>query len=131
MTPAPHVHARVVLQDASTETQRQRAIVSYLRRCVTPWVFHVPNGGLRDPRVAAKLKADGVLPGVPDIGVVLPGGKILWIEVKAPGGRLSEAQIAFRDHIMATGGLWCLAYDIDGVERALASYGIASRGKAA
>lgn len=58
-------------------------------------VFAVPNGGLRDRRVAARLKAEGVLAGVPDLVVAEPRGRWhgLFVEVKKPGvGRLSDAQ---------------------------------------
>lgn len=35
------------------------------------WLHAVPNGGLRDPRTAAMLKAEGVKPGVPDLDLPL------------------------------------------------------------
>ena len=112
---------------AISEAALQTSIVAWLRLCVTPWTFAVPNGGLRDKAVAGRLKAQGVKAGIPDIGVPLRHGKILWIEVKAPGGRLSPEQTAFRDHIMATGGMWALAYDIDGVRLACRNFGIETR----
>lgn len=34
----------------------------------------------------------GVEPGVPDIVVMLRGGRVVWVEVKAPNGRLSPSQ---------------------------------------
>lgn len=57
-------------------------------------VHHVPNGGDRNPVVAAKLKAQGVTPGVPDISVEVPSGRFhgLRIEMKRRGGRASDAQ---------------------------------------
>ena len=47
--------------------------------------FHVPNGGQRNKIVAAKLKAEGVKAGVPDICVALPRGQFhgLFVEMKA------------------------------------------------
>ena len=30
-------------------------------------IYHVPNGGKRNPREAAKLKSMGVVPGIPDL----------------------------------------------------------------
>lgn len=50
-------------------------------------IFAVPNGGLRDPRVAAGLKAEGVLAGVPDLVVAEPRGSYhgLYVEMKRVG----------------------------------------------
>ena len=57
-------------------------------------IFAVPNGGARHVAVAAKLKAEGVKRGVPDVCLPVSRGGYhgLWIELKAPGGRTSEAQ---------------------------------------
>ncbi|MGE4267158.1 MAG: VRR-NUC domain-containing protein [Deferribacterales bacterium] len=58
-------------------------------------MFAVPNGGLRNATVAAKLKAEGVKPGVPDIflPVVRGGYHGLFIEMKrTKGGKLSAEQ---------------------------------------
>ena len=52
-------------------------------------IFAIPNGGKRDIVTAKKLQMDGVTPGVPDLFV--PELR-LWIEMKKPGGKLSEAQ---------------------------------------
>lgn len=50
-------------------------------------MFHVPNGGWRKPREAARLKREGVKPGVPDVCLPVPKGMYhgLWIEMKAKG----------------------------------------------
>lgn len=47
-------------------------------------VFAIPNGEARRPSVAARLKAEGVKPGVPDVFVPIPsyGFHGLWIEFK-------------------------------------------------
>jgi hypothetical protein len=49
-------------------------------------LYAIPNGGLRHPAVAAKLKAAGLKPGVPDICLAVPRGcwASLYIELKAP-----------------------------------------------
>lgn len=53
-------------------------------------IFAIPNGGARNIVTATKLKAEGVLPGVPDI--FIPAWK-LWVEMKKEkGGRVSESQ---------------------------------------
>ena len=54
----------------------------------------IPNGGLRNKITAAKLKAQGVKAGVPDLFLPVARGRYhgLWIEMKKEGGKLSEAQ---------------------------------------
>lgn len=53
-------------------------------------IFAIPNGGVRGKIAAAKLKAEGVVRGIPDLYV--PEWK-LWIEMKrVKGGRLSQDQ---------------------------------------
>ncbi len=60
-----------------------------LTRC-----FHIPNGGFRNIREAAKLKAMGVRAGVPDL--FLPVKRGLWsglfIELKFGKGKASDKQ---------------------------------------
>lgn len=65
--------------------------------CVLPelaLMYAVPNGGKRDPVTAAKLKQEGVKPGVPDVCLPVPRGgwAALYLEMKAPNGRLSPDQ---------------------------------------
>lgn len=57
-------------------------------------LFAVPNGGHRHVAVAAKLKAEGVRPGVPDLWLPVQrqGFAGLVIEMKAGKGRLSSNQ---------------------------------------
>ena len=47
-------------------------------------MYHVPNGGKRDAREAARFKAMGVKPGVPDLCIPVPRGGYagLYIEMK-------------------------------------------------
>lgn len=70
------------------EGQEQAALMREIELCypkVFELIYHVPNGGHRVKAVAAKLKAQGVKAGVPDL--VLPmarGGYFgLYIEFKA------------------------------------------------
>lgn len=81
------------------EHQIQCGIVMWARRSTFPIFLlhstgHVPNGGLRDIRVARKMKDEGQLAGVPDL--FLPhaahGYHGLYIEVKSPKCVLSEVQ---------------------------------------
>lgn len=58
-------------------------------------MLHVPNGGSRHPAEAARLKAQGVKAGVPDLCVPVAAGGYhgLFVEMKAvKGGRVSAKQ---------------------------------------
>jgi len=54
----------------------------------------IPNGGQRHPAVAAKLKREGVLAGIPDIFLPKPmGGSCgLYLELKYGKNKLSDIQ---------------------------------------
>ncbi|MDE3023647.1 MAG: VRR-NUC domain-containing protein [Pseudomonadota bacterium] len=56
--------------------------------------FAIPNGGLRNKRVAIKLKEEGVRAGVLDWCLPIPQGKYigLFIEFKSANGALSNEQ---------------------------------------
>src|SRR5262245_29772108 len=80
-------------------------LVSMLRWCVRPDVlfWHTPNGGYRDDREAAKLKAMGVMPGVSDLQfhwceldeLRRKHRHCLHLELKAGNRSLSDAQATF------------------------------------
>lgn len=76
------------------EDALQTAVMRYLDLQGPRYGFtalHVPNGGKRNPREGARLKAMGVKAGVPDI-LILKDGRADWIELKAGDGRISPAQ---------------------------------------
>lgn len=68
-------------------------------------IYHVPNGGRRGKVEAAIMKAEGVRKGMPDyhLPVARAGSIGLWIELKAPGGRVSKDQNERMDALRAAG----------------------------
>ncbi len=69
-------------------------------------MFAIPNGGARNRATAGRLKAEGVVAGVPDVclPVARKTAHSLWIELKAThGGRVSPAQRAFMDRLWGEG----------------------------
>ena len=74
-----------------SEHLEQVRLVSWFRRSYpSVRIFAIPNGGARSGLQGAKLKAEGVSPGVPDLFV--PEWS-LWIELKREaGGTVSSAQ---------------------------------------
>ena len=108
------------------EAKQQARLVAALRRkwstiankADRPIVFHVPNGGSRDAKEACNLKTQGVLAGIPDLGILCPCARIIWIEMKAADGRVSAMQAALHPHIAALGFDMIVAYS---AEEALAA----------
>mgnify|MGYP000303687885 CR=1 FL=1 len=86
------------------ETGEQQAVFQWAKYHLgkypdLEWMYAIPNGGYRHKATAARLKAEGVKSGVPDICLPIPRGIYpgLYIEMKRPKkGRLSENQKRWR-----------------------------------
>ena len=76
-------------------------------------LFAVPNGGHRDPRTAARLRAEGVKPGVPDVFLPVAAGGYhgLWLELKAGKNNPSPEQKAWIAQLNDQGYYVGLVYD--------------------
>lgn len=87
-----NVEVRHVLP-LSSEHAEQCAVVEYCRLRRYP-VFAIPNGGSRNKAEAARLKAEGVSAGVPDLFLPVPNRLYhgLFVEMKYGKGRTSPAQ---------------------------------------
>ena len=81
-----------------TEHEEQREFVQWFRQTYpATLIFAIPNGGVRSPATAGRLKAEGVVKGVPDLFV--PAWET-WIEMKrVKGGSLSQDQVAMRIYL--------------------------------
>ena len=69
-------------------------------------LYHVPNGGSRNKIEAARLRAQGVKSGVPDLclPVARGGNHGLYIALKRQrGGRISEEQVRWIDGLLEQG----------------------------
>jgi hypothetical protein len=53
------------------------------------------------------------------LGVLPPSGRLLAVECKRPGGKLTAAQAAFLDNVRAAGGLALVVRDVRDLQRAL------------
>ena len=114
------------------EADLQRAVVVALR-FVLPKdaiIHHCANevteAGPRGAKRQAILVGMGVHPGFADL-VILCGGRVLFLELKSLKGRLSPAQEAFRDAVLAQGFGWALVRTLDDALRALADHGFTTR----
>lgn len=119
------------------ERAAQRAVVQWARMVLPPGsivqaVENAQRALSDDPgaraRYGAARKASGFVTGFPDLLCVLPGGKCVFIEMKAPkSGVLSEAQVAMIERIRANGHVVFLASGIESARAGFREAGIPLR----
>lgn len=76
--------------------------------------------------LSSRLFRAPVYPGFADL-IVLSEGRVLFLEVKSKTGRLSPAQVAFRDTVQMQGFAWALVRSVDDALVALADHGFTTR----
>jgi hypothetical protein len=108
-----------------SEDQIHFAVVSHLRtRAREDVVFwHTPNQGIRTKAGAAKLKAMGLTPGVPDL-VIYAEGQLYALELKTTKGRLSRAQDDMLKALRHAGAHAVAAFGLDSALQYLTAWGI-------
>lgn len=116
------------------ESNAQCAIVAFLRRALPASyrVISVPNGRFQaDPRTIARLKREGLTPGVWDILVLRNDGWFCSIEVKASDGKLSDEQKEWGDWLGAGGASAAVVRSLAEAEEVLREFGVPLRGSIA
>jgi VRR-NUC domain len=82
-------------------------------------LWRTNSGRLPDPKTGRWVQFN--FEGCPDLCGFLKGGRAFYIEVKRPGGKLSPAQVAFRNIAIHWGALHVVALSPEDVEAALAA----------
>lgn len=103
-----------------TEHEEQREFVSWFRQNFHGVrIFAIPNGGSRSKTQGARLKLEGVSPGVPDLYV--PEWRT-WIEMKrTKGGRVDDAQEDWHDYLRCCGDRVIVAHGCEDAKRQILS----------
>jgi len=116
---------RAATPKAPSEYDFHRSVVHYLNRSLDQHAmyFHGANGGYRYATEGARLKAMGVIAGLPDLGVV-HAGRVAWLELKASKGRVSAAQAYCHARLEGAGCPVSVCRTLDDVEAALKRAGI-------
>ena len=107
------------------EHQAQVACVNWFRMQYPEKLIHaIPNGGARNIIVARKLKAEGVVSGVPDLFIPEPskGYHGLFIEMKVKGGRLQETQKDMIDKLESRGYKCHVCWSVDDFMKVVNEY---------
>ena len=76
-------------------------------------ILALPNAGHRSLRMGARMKAEGLQAGAADLLVMLPGGKVAWLELKTDKGRQSLAQKGFEAKCKRLDHPYALARTLD------------------
>jgi len=116
------------------ESNIQITCVDWFRR-LSPWrldadiqrmFFSVPNGGYRNAVTAKIMKAEGVMPGVSDLLLLVPKGDYhgLCIEMKTPSKKSdqSDYQIDWQRSAEKFGFKYVLCRCFDDFEREVVQY---------
>ena len=101
----------------NSEDAEQETVIQWARICSGKWpelklLHHIPNGGRRNAKEAAKLKRMGVLAGVSDLHLPVARGGYhsLYIEMKYDEGRLLKSQKDFLQAAAAEGNYCTVCY---------------------
>jgi len=123
------VLGRQIARRGHEEETLQRAICHFLTLALPADAvyFAVPNGGLRSPKVAARLRATGTRAGVPDL-CIIHRGHALFLELKAAHGTMSAVQKEMARRLIYAGAEVMLIRSIDDCERGLREAGVHLRG---
>ena len=97
------------------------AIADVLRRWSLPGVewTHFPAGELRTAATAGRLARLGTRRGWADFQIFHADGRVMFLEVKRPGGRLSPDQQRIGDHLKKAGHAFAV---VDNLEAAIAMW---------
>ena len=110
-----------------SERQIQIRCVSWFRQRypeAASVFFAVPNGGIRNAWTAKNLKDEGALSGVADLILLVPkkGYASLCIEMKKPGGRVSDSQKAFKTAAEGFKNKYVVCYSVEEFQAAVMAY---------
>lgn len=110
--PAPAKKSGRADNPIPTEHEEQVNFVRWFRlQFPRVMIFAIPNGGDRHAAVAAKMRAEGVTPGVPDL--FIPDWR-LFVEMKRrKGGRVSPEQKRVMEHLEMAGYTCAVARGLD------------------
>ena len=121
---------------STPEADAQRAIVQALRVALPrDAIIHHCANEVTEPGSRSQIRQSilvgmGVHTGFAVL-TVLSDGRVVFLELKSPKGRLRPDQEAFRDAALAQGFGWALVRSLDDALGALADHGFTSRVRSA
>ena len=116
---------KAVVVPEPSETQIQQSFIQYLDLCAHRDLVYwaVPNGGKRSKVEAARLKAEGVRAGVPDVHFIFRG-VFHVLEIKTNKGRVSPEQKLMMECMKAAGTVVAVAHGTDSCMSQVKAWGM-------
>lgn len=97
-----------------SEHSIQCKAVQWIKQYTPYVVYAVPNGGKRNKLEAVRLRAEGVLAGIPDVHIP---ALALYIEMKTSIGKVSPVQKAMHERLRKDGQTVEVCRSVDDVMR--------------
>jgi hypothetical protein len=113
----------------SPELDIQKAVMAYLKIALPRDAFCTAfpaEGGAGGFRRGQRMKAAGLVPGVPDI-IIVWNGWAFFLEVKTPVGRVSRKQALCHNLLVKAGAKVGVCRGIDDVDGMLECWGVPLR----
>lgn len=112
-----------------SESSQQKALFCWATQNKAFWpelefMYAIPNGGQRNIMTAARMKAEGVKKGVPDIclPVVNGGYAALYLELKIGTNKLSEEQAKYKNFLEDQGYFCAVCFTFEQARDAVLWY---------
>ncbi len=114
-----------------SEAQHQAAVIKWSQQphIRAQWpelalLYHIPNGGARNPIEGRHLKQQGVKRGVPDLclPVARGGYHALYIELKTDTGRATVEQKWWGERLLQAGNMWDVCHGWEDAVRKIEWY---------
>jgi len=98
-----------------TEHRLQVLVLEHIRQCGKSGVFAMAmaNEGKRSARTGQRMKEAGLVPGAPDLVVVLQQQRVAWLELKNGRGRQSIEQKGVQARLAHAGHVYGVARTLD------------------
>jgi len=110
------------------ESILQKQVVQYLRAILPQSIVAaIPNGSQRTSSGRPANAVPGLLPGIPDLMVMLPKGRVVFFELKSEKGRVSDTQLAIHLKMHGLNHDVAIVRSIDDVRNALNAWEINTR----
>jgi hypothetical protein len=121
------IKAAAYLRERVSEHRLQVLVLQHIEALgrLDVYAFAIPNAARRSPQLAARMRAEGLRPGIADLCIMLEGGRTCWLELKdGRRGTQSDAQKGFQAICGRLGHDYAVARSLDEAIMTLKQWGV-------